>query len=137
VEFSQIEIDLLSPQRFPKRTRALNKLKGYDVIYVHDDGDLTVRSRGKLYVVTNEGQIFEQREYMPLNKQKPRVIPVDARHRKRTDLEYLADSPEFLTQTIDAIGYRDRLDSTFQRAIARAKGLSDIYEGLRKLGRWQ
>ena len=49
-------------------------------------------------------------------------------------LEYLADSPEFLTQTIDAIGYRDRLDNAFQRAIARAKGLSDIYEGLRKLG---
>ena len=55
----------------------------------------------------------------------------------KEELEFLPDSPEVLAQTIDAIGYRDRLDNTFQRAIARAKGLSDIYEGLRELGRWQ
>ncbi|GAI78797.1 unnamed protein product, partial [marine sediment metagenome] len=40
-----------------------------------------------------------------------------------TDLEYLADSPEFLAQTIADIGYRDKLDTAFQEAIARAKGL--------------
>jgi uncharacterized membrane protein (UPF0127 family) len=58
-----------------------------------------------------------------INEKKPKVIPTEPRQRKKTDLEYLADSPEFLTQTIDAIGYRQRLDSAFQDAIARAKGL--------------
>jgi hypothetical protein len=53
----------------------------------------------------------------------PAVIPAEKRPRREGDLEYLADSPEFLTQTIEAIGYRDKLDSTFQEAIARAKGL--------------
>jgi hypothetical protein len=53
----------------------------------------------------------------------PAVIPAEKRPRRGDDLEYLADSPEFLTQTIEAIGYRDKLDSTFQEAIARAKGL--------------
>ena len=51
-----------------------------------------------------------------------RVIPTEKRpHRAPGELEYFADSPEFLTQTIDAIGYRDRIDTTFQEAIARAK----------------
>jgi len=58
-----------------------------------------------------------------INEKKPKVIPTEPRQRKRTDLEYLADSPEFLTQTIDAIGYRQRLDSAFLDAIARAKGV--------------
>jgi hypothetical protein len=38
-------------------------------------------------------------------------------------LEYFADSPELLTQTVDSIGYREKIDKTFQEAIARAKGL--------------
>jgi len=67
---------------------------------------------------------------------EPKVIPTEPRPprpRRESNLEYLADSPEFLTQTIDAIGYRDRLDTTFQEAIARAKGLLDIYKGLKEL----
>ncbi|GAJ08054.1 unnamed protein product, partial [marine sediment metagenome] len=51
------------------------------------------------------------------------VTPVKPRSRRETDLEYLADSPEYLTQTIDATGYRDKLHTTFQEAITRAKGL--------------
>ena len=58
------EATLLDPKRFPKRTEALKKLKGYEIVEVHDDGDLTVSSQGKLYVVTTEGQIFEQK-YLP------------------------------------------------------------------------
>jgi hypothetical protein len=54
---------------------------------------------------------------------KPAIVPVEKRPRREGDLEYLADSPEFLTQTIDAIGYRNKLDSAFQDAIRRAKGL--------------
>ena len=57
---SQSEAILLNPGRFPKRTGALNKLGVYDVVHVHDDGDLTVRSRDKLYVVTTDGEVFRQ-----------------------------------------------------------------------------
>ena len=38
------------------------------------------------------------------------------------ELEFLPDSPEFLAYTIDDIGYRDRIDSAFLSAIARARG---------------
>lgn len=64
VEFTPEEIALLDSRRFPKRTEALYRLKGHDVIRVHGDGDLTVRSRGKFYVVTREGQIFEEKDYL-------------------------------------------------------------------------
>ena len=60
---------------------------------------------------------------LPSKESAPKVIPVEKRPRREGDLEYLADSPEYLTQTIDATGYRDKLDYTFQKAIARAKGL--------------
>ncbi len=36
-------------------------------------------------------------------------------------LEYLADSPELLAWTIEDIGYRDRIDTAFTQAIARAR----------------
>lgn len=52
-----------------------------------------------------------------------KVIPIKKSERKAGDLEYLADSPEFLALTITDIGYRDKIDNTFQEAIARAKGL--------------
>lgn len=64
----------------------------------------------------------EERERY-LTKKMPAVIPTEPRPRREGDLEYLADSPEFLTQTIEAIGYRNKLDTAFQEAIARAKGL--------------
>jgi len=70
-----------------------------------------------------------------LLEQMPAVIPAEAgpRRRQESDLEYLADSPEFLTQTVDATGYRGMLNTTFQEAIARAKGLTDIYKGFKEL----
>jgi len=52
------------------------------------------------------------------------VIPIAPRERRRAtpgELEFLPDSPEFLAYTIDDIGYRDRIDSAFLQAIARAK----------------
>jgi len=60
-EPAQSEIGLLNSRRFLKRAEVLNKLRDYDVLHVHEDGDLTVRSRGKLFVVTTEGQLFEQK----------------------------------------------------------------------------
>lgn len=40
----------------------------------------------------------------------------------RDELRFLPDSPEFLAQTVNSTGYRAKLDSVFQQAIARAKG---------------
>jgi hypothetical protein len=51
---------LLTPGKFPKRDEALKKLGQVTIVEVHDDGDLTVRSGGKLYVVTTDGKTFEQ-----------------------------------------------------------------------------
>lgn len=39
----------------------------------------------------------------------------------KSPIEYHADSSEFLAQTIDATGYREKLDRAFKDAIARAK----------------
>ncbi len=38
-------------------------------------------------------------------------------------LRFLPDSPEFLAETINNTGLRARLESVFQQAIARAKGV--------------
>ena len=65
-------------------------------------------------------------EWLPLALDalpRPAIIPVEKHPGRETDLEYLADSPEFLTQTIDITGYRSKLDNAFQEAIARVKGL--------------
>jgi uncharacterized membrane protein (UPF0127 family) len=50
------------------------------------------------------------------------VIPTKLRpmhHVSKDGLDFLADSPEFLAYTIDDIGYREKLDSAFQKAITR------------------
>jgi len=40
----------------------------------------------------------------------------------KDELEFVSDSPEYLAFTIEDIGYREKLDTTFETAIARAKG---------------
>jgi len=61
--------------------------------------------------------------HVPKSRQ-PRVIPIEPRRpREREELEFLPDSPEVLTQTIDATGYRSKIDNAFQQAIRRTKGL--------------
>ena len=37
-------------------------------------------------------------------------------------LRFLPDSPEFLAETINCTGCRDKLERVFQQAIARVKG---------------
>ena len=52
------------------------------------------------------------------------VVPTEPRRprsRKEDELEFLPDSPEFLAYTIEDIGYRDKIDTAFLQAIARAK----------------
>ena len=62
--------------------------------------------------------------HVPKSRQ-PRVIPTEPRRpHEREELEFLPDSLEFLTQTVDATGYRGKIDNAFQQAIARAKGVS-------------
>ena len=42
---------------------------------------------------------------------------------QEVELRFLPDSLEILAQTVTATGYRAKLESVFQQAIARAKGL--------------
>jgi uncharacterized membrane protein (UPF0127 family) len=56
-EFERTEA-LLAPGRFPKRDEALKRLGRVTVVQIHDDGDLTVRSQGRLFVVTTDGEVF-------------------------------------------------------------------------------
>ena len=90
---------------------------------------------GDLYVVKTPGverppdmrAAPTWREITPLMSTKdksPAVIPTEpSPSPKRQDaLEYLADSPEFLTQTIDESGWRETLDKTFLEAIQRVRG---------------
>ena len=61
--------------------------------------------------------------HVPKSRQT-RVIPIEPRRpREREEIEFLPDSPEVLTQTVNATGYRDKLASVFREAIARAKGM--------------
>lgn len=51
------------------------------------------------------------------------VIPIEPpAPSPKEEMEFIADSPEFLAYTIEDIGYRDKLDKAFEAAIARAKG---------------
>jgi len=60
--------------------------------------------------------------HVPKSRQT-RVIPIEPRRpREREEIEFLPDSPEVLTQTITATGYRSQIDNAFQQAINRAKG---------------
>jgi uncharacterized membrane protein (UPF0127 family) len=63
----------------------------------------------------------EEEERMAVEKQ-PSTIQGKGPTSKGSRLEYLVDSPEYLTQTIDDIGYRDRIDQAFTKAIARSRG---------------
>jgi uncharacterized membrane protein (UPF0127 family) len=53
---------------------------------------------------------------------RPKLVPTEPVPTKGGELEFLPDSPEFLAYTIDDIGYREKIDSAFQEAIARAQG---------------
>jgi hypothetical protein len=55
--------------------------------------------------------------------QLPAIIPTEPtpRLRRESDLEYIADSSEYLAQTIDTSGYRESLDKSFTEAIARLR----------------
>lgn len=54
---------------------------------------------------------------------EPAVIPTEPLlPSPKQELEFVSDSPEYLAFTIDDIGYREKLDTAFETAIARAKG---------------
>lgn len=44
----------------PEEVDALARLGVYEVVHVHDDGDLTVKANGKEIVVTTEGKTYEE-----------------------------------------------------------------------------
>jgi len=83
----------------------------------------TVERYPERFGITKGNVVYIKFARFPTTERPPALIPVEPRKRKERGLEYLADSPEFLTQTIDDIGYRDKLGKAFREAIARAKGL--------------
>ena len=69
------------------------------------------------------GPWTEQEKKHHLKENSPVVIPEQpCQPHPKDKLEFLPDSPELLAYTIDDIGYRDRIDSTFLDAITRARG---------------
>ena len=54
--------------------------------------------------------------HVPKSRQTETRLPQDG-------LRFLPDSPEVLAETITCTGCREKLDSVFQQAIARAKGV--------------
>jgi len=60
------------------------------------------------------------------HQKSPAVIPAEPGppRRRKSELEFFPDSPEFLTQTVDVTGYRGKLNTAFQEALKRVKGMS-------------
>ena len=85
-----------------------------------------IADRVSIWIPSRQEEVWVRVEKLKKLEQaaKPKVTPTEeAKPRAPGKLKYFADSPEFLTQTVDAIGYREKLDKTFQEAIARVKGL--------------
>lgn len=57
----------------PKEIDALSKIGSYSVSHIHDDGDLTIKSKGRDFVVTTEGQVF-------LGIQRPQVLDIPLKY---------------------------------------------------------
>ncbi|MDD4986604.1 MAG: DUF192 domain-containing protein [Dehalococcoidales bacterium] len=75
------------------------------------------------YLSGEEETEMEEKDERVTSGKTQAVIPEQPRKpRTKGELEFLPDSPEFLAYTIDDIGYRDRIDSAFLNAIARARG---------------
>lgn len=49
----------------PLQEEALDRLWPYGILEVHDDGDLTIMSAGKKYVVTTDGGVFAEEDIIP------------------------------------------------------------------------
>jgi len=59
--------------------------------------------------------------HVPRSRQA-RVIPTEPRRpRDGEEIEFLPDSAENLAQTVQATGYREKIDDAFEEAIKRAK----------------
>lgn len=111
---------MMAPGQFTIRDRALDKLKPFDVIEVHDDGDVTVSHKGTNYVVTTGGEVFRETDRNPRTVPASHMGEMPKRITQGGGMDYLADSPEWVALTIDDIGYRDKLDCAFQDGIRRA-----------------
>jgi len=79
---------------------------------------MMMRVTGKM-LVEPEGPPASLLPHTPTSK-----LQCQRKNLEEDGLEYLADSPEFLAYTIEDIGYRDRIDDAFQRALERTKELS-------------
>lgn len=58
-------------KEYPEQMKALEKLGHHTIVALHENGDATVKSQGKLYVVTTSGNVFSQVEPDAMTSQFP------------------------------------------------------------------
>lgn len=81
---------------YPQQTEALQKLGQYTVVDLHKDGDVTVKSQGKLYVVTTAGSVFEQQSPVPSVPNPQRIHPIHVKEVEQSEpaaMPALPDTP--------------------------------------------
>ena len=84
---------------------------------------LVKRSEPRASILDELWESSAQPQRLPSTANKPTRHDVKVETwQERDQMEFLPDSPEFLAYTIDDIGYRERIDSAFLVAIARARG---------------
>jgi hypothetical protein len=94
---------LLKHGKFPKRDDALARFDGYEVVEVHDDGDLTITSGDQTYVVTTEGEVFKEAQYTGGYAQSG----------------FFADTSASISASIARISHYPHLEEAFRSAITR------------------
>jgi len=86
-----------------------------------------IGDRVNIFIPSRQELVWVKPEALErIGSEEAAVIPTEPRRprpRREDELEFLPDSPEFLAYTIDDIGYRQKIDTAFQQAIRRAKGL--------------
>jgi hypothetical protein len=112
----------LEPQAVPRFSPGeIVMYKGERVRVAEQIGD-----RVNIFIPSRQELVWVKPEALEkIEGKQPAVIPTEPRRPRpgKDELEFLPDSPEFLAYTIDDIGYRERIDTAFQQAIKRAKGL--------------
>ncbi|MBA7701490.1 hypothetical protein ES703_110230 [subsurface metagenome] len=109
----------------PKSGESVRKDYFYELAEPQEQARYTAEEAAIMAARTgNLGPWTEQERKQYLKGKSPAVIPTKpSPPNPKEELEFVADSPEFLAYTIEDIGYREKLDEAFETAIARAKGV--------------
>ena len=110
------------------------KIPGYlgkcEILHIHDDGDLTIKCGGKKYVVTTEGEVFEE---VMTESEKWQAMMASCRKACRILGEEFKE-PEYLNWSVGAHYHDDlwaRVGKTHKERMARQE--KSLAEGKRLL----